>query len=1603
MPKTNKKILETYISNVAKSYKEKENNYTNTFMGFIKRSHELIKYLDQNTSKYDEEEMDAAYGKLYEMLTLAEKEMGTKDARVKTINTTDKDLYLKLEAPMTEFSVAFKGALVDQNETIEAYVNLRDGYHGAVNDVMKQNAEAELNKKFAPYYEAIDKNLLAIEKIGKEADKKHSEEQLEDDPYTVMRVIHSQAQYMSTIGLDKHSEMHMLIKRNLVEATREIMEFYQNNLFSIERRYAMDSEEKLQDLTNAVNRLLTENQTYLSEIEKNDHELGAALGRYITNINDTVTKDMNALIQIKRYNDWKQWEGYKKELQIKEDTMMYLGKKELMEKHGLTTDDQFFYMVMMNLDKERFDRFPHTQKILDVLGIKEDDVPENLRKDLVDLKEKMMLATTTTIAHYVKDTDPETGKQSTHYLNYKELTDLGQIYRDCIDGVEAFNKKLAENNELNTESVRNKLDELDQSFRKTYSSVDRVIGYIELNANKEEKDTIRPFSMYEIDGQTNPEFGNNLFSKIETITAAGDVLVSSFSEKERKNKAVSEQIEQLTEMKNALNKLKTQTIPNMLVQDKETVLKLVTKEDIANNIKDFQDASLKMFPVIKDLEKKLKEEKIKPQERELYEKLAPVYAQLSQKYLLLEYLLNPDNADTELKRDMDMFNDAVSRKETLKKVPDSQIQFFNYVGTCRELMNKGQMFPQFLFEDPLSDRANAIVSLQFAKQNRDAFEERARSILTVPWSEAGTKNLSNLEEYKIRNLQAGEEGQIVQYATKNDRAGFEEVLNKSLENFPDYLGKDVVQRIRDYYHSISTFQGFDGEELQAPIEGICANFDKYDEGGFLNAFSQQELDAGYSMLRDHVQELNANLINAGFNATARRRLSEDPSIPTGYNLGKAKAVATNVFGVNNTAKVSLLSDANMPMSGGQAKQNQYVDIVVGAVDKNYNATSKLPKDGETVSEEFYTTTKDFRRSDFVAFMGMEENPADILAEAQGKSEEEIKQLVKDKMGKLSDNNEGSQKKFTNKLISIDVFDNAENLANMADLQVMHYLSGIKKIGVDDLRIGFKTDESGNLEVSSITGANTKDAPFRMLTPLEEKRLIQPEDMLVMTEEMKEKVLRWAKDEPEFTPEEKEQFDLLPQASFESFRTRVRTLATVIKNSENYNFAQKDPVHDGKLYASLTTERGKIRVLKREDFKNLHIDDLAIGKNNVADKTNKNIFDAMADLPEACNEALIDKWKAKWALTDSKDFGTNVSPQDIARHDVAGFVPAGVEEMNKRFYKAEQQRFMDKCLRITGKVIVMDKDRSKEYFAHWFFGGDTKKYTNVRDAGEKLDNAVTYAMRLRDLETQERKYPQAFHNTIPDERERTEIKNKLKAYREEILKRAQQFAIDHDYNVPEHYNEIPEPILETLKLYPVKDALVNYQSKLEVYLKKREGGRSSDFGNDRYAHMLGIYKDVNERLAEYAAVTGDTSVLPKVAVIDENKKVTFKPLYNTNLEYKMNIPPHVKDAINHKVKIAALYNEIQPMQLYDAPANNNNKKKEINININKIDIDNVKAEPLMENDGNEIIIDEPKKSKVNKTNVNKIMKEQNIVINQKIIVNRDNKKSNIIENEIVKKQ
>ncbi|MBE5860924.1 MAG: hypothetical protein E7301_12515 [Butyrivibrio sp.] len=1621
MPKklTNKEKLEQYLSQVVKSDSKDKNNqwvtHTNSFINLAVYAHNFVKSTE-NKDLYQSNLVEKAFGSLYDLLVEVEKNIGTREARK---NTTLKgnDIERKIASLNFKFMTDAKFALVNPNtkdEDINAYVKLRNGIQETVTQELNAVKNADLDREFASTYEQINEDLTVLENIAKEADKRKGEKELEADPYKLIRTLYSQAHGMNEIELDKHSHLDMEIKKNLVRATREIMEFYQENLFTIRGRYDMDSMEKLQKLTNSVTNLLTENNSLLIEMEKKNPKAAKGFNAYIANSQKLVQEDINNLIQIKRYNDWKHWEDYKHGMQIELDTMMYLGKQELMEKNNLRTDDQFFFMVMMQLDKDRYEMFPHTKEVLDVLGISEDDVPAELKNDLVALKEKMMLATTTTIAHYVKETNKVTGKESTHYLNLKELDDLSKAYSDCLDGIKAFNEKLIANKDFESAGVQNRFNNLHTSLKKTNDALNTVITYIDGNvAEKEKKNELRPFSMYEIDGHINPEFGNNLNDKIDKISTLGIELVQGVDKNKKASKEVANQTAHIDEMVNAILRLNTNTIPNMMRGDKDnpSLFKPLTKDDIALYIREFQDASLKMHAVIKDCEDKKKAGKLTPQEEELYKAVVPVYSQLSQKYILLDYLSNPDNGDNELKRDIDIFNDAVSRKESLKNVTDNQIKFFNYVGTCQELMRKNQMFPQFLFEDPLSDRANNIIALEFTKQNKEAFEERARQISFVPWNPSGIKDLSDVEEYKIRNQQVGEEGQIVQYITKNDKAGFEAVLEKSLENLPYYLGDDVKKKIRDYYKSISEYD-FANQHHVATIEQVSQHFDNPKEGGFLDAFTQEELDANYTILRTCVEEINANIINAGFNATARTVYDNNASIPNGYNLGKAYAVATNVFNLNNTAKIDMLSDATIPMAGGGAKQDQYASVTVGAVEKNYNVTSKLPKDGQTESEEFYTTTRNFRSSDFIDNMDMQENAPEIMENAKGKTEAEIKQMIDEKLKDLENPKRGPRKKFTNDLRSIDKFDTAENMAKMADLQVMHYLSGIRMISVHDLRIGFKTDANGNLTVSGISGANTVDSPFRNLSPQDEAKLIQPEDMLVMTEEMKEKVLRWDKEVPEYTPEEKEQFDQLPPESMRSFKNRVRKLANIIRESENYNFAEKDPVFNGQLYAysSLTTVRGKIRVLKREDFKNLHIDDLAVGKNSVdysnrdeGPLVNKNIFDVMADLPKACHDGLVDKWKAKWCFSNSKTLGVGVSAEDIASKDLAGFVPTGIMNMDTAFYNAEQKRFMDKCKRVTGKFMVMDNDRSKEYFVHWFFGGDTKKYTNVKKAGEKLDQAIVDTDKLKSLELLERKFPDQFKKDYPNEDERKQIRDQLKKYRDEVLFRAQQFAIEHNYIPPQHYYQIPDPIKESLKMYPVKDALVNYKSKLEVYLKKREGGRSSDFGNDRYDHMLGLYKDINDKLAEYAALTGDTSVMPKVAVLDANKKITFKDMFMSEKIYARNIPPHIRTTITKTISLQAMQNEIQPMQLYDAPANNNNKKKEINININKIDIDNVKAEPLMENDGNEIIIDEPKKSKVNKTNVNKIMKEQNIVINQKIIVNRDNKKSNIIENEIVKKQ
>jgi len=732
MPKklTNKEKLEQYLSQVVKSDSKDKNNqwitHTNSFINLAVYAHNFVKSTE-NKDLYQSNLVEKAFGSLYDLLVEVEKNIGTREARK---NTTLKgnDIERKIASLNFKFMTDAKFALVNPNtkdEDINAYVKLRNGIQETVTQELNAVKNADLDREFASTYEQINEDLTVLENIAKEADKRKGEKELEADPYKLIRTLYSQAHGMNEIELDKHSHLDMEIKKNLVRATREIMEFYQENLFTIRGRYDMDSMEKLQKLTNSVTNLLTENNSLLIEMEKKNPKAAKGFNAYIANSQKLVQEDINNLIQIKRYNDWKHWEDYKHGMQIELDTMMYLGKQELMEKNNLRTDDQFFFMVMMQLDKDRYEMFPHTKEVLDVLGISEDDVPADLKNDLVALKEKMMLATTTTIAHYVKETNKVTGKESTHYLNLKELDDLSKAYSDCLDGIKAFNEKLIANKDFESAGVQNRFNNLHTSLKKTNDALNTVITYIDGNvAEKEKKNELRPFSMYEIDGHINPEFGNNLNDKIDKISTLGIELVQGVDKNKKASKEVANQTAHIDEMVNAILRLNTNTIPNMMRGDKDnpSLFKPLTKDDIALYIREFQDASLKMHAVIKDCEDKKKAGKLTPQEEELYKAVVPVYSQLSQKYILLDYLSNPDNGDNELKRDIDIFNDAVSKKESLKNVTDNQIKFFNYVGTCQELMRKNQMFPQFLFEDPLSDRANNIIALEFTKQNKEAFE-----------------------------------------------------------------------------------------------------------------------------------------------------------------------------------------------------------------------------------------------------------------------------------------------------------------------------------------------------------------------------------------------------------------------------------------------------------------------------------------------------------------------------------------------------------------------------------------------------------------------------------------------------------------------------------------------------------------------------------------------------------------------------------------------------------------------------------------------------------------------------------------------------------------
>ncbi|MCR4763120.1 MAG: hypothetical protein K5696_06290 [Lachnospiraceae bacterium] len=975
---------------------------------------------------------------------------------------------------------------------------------------------------------------------------------------------------------------------------------------------------------------------------------------------------------------------------------------------------------------------------------------------------------------------------------------------------------------------------------------------------------------------------------------------------------------------------------------------------------------------------------ITKEEEAMYKTAQQLYLRVSEKWLAMNYLLDRRAEELkqdidrhnvqvdELREELKKFKDnqqlpEAQRKKDLQLKHDAK--FLSWAMQLEDLYLNKKLIPAAFFEDdPSAGRSHLLSELRLTEKNIQDVQMRAFYLGAQKWDEKGKRDLGGVQEFQASLHQRNEFGThtVMQYATKG-KTSVKEIMETALKTLPAKLrGKEfnavidekfdatigkfggyrrtyqkmtVEQAIRFYYDKKVRESTLTGKEEFIALDINNDDIHALGKCGFANVFAKEELEDNRTLLY-FVTDLNRALLNAGC-CHDTYDLHTDPYIPDGYNQGYAKIAAqalnddlalrkspekgkivledrNDQYG--NKPAANLLPETRLweqtKFQYGEARKEQAFDVVIASTEKNY--AEQVPGDK---TREFYTTTKNFRSSSFVGFTStsvteMPQYAQDMTAEELAQAEIEVERYF------YSDQT-GKNKKIDPSTADVDDYRSYQDptvLANAADLQVMGYLLGIPKYKADTLRIGFKLNAKGKPEVSNVLGTETDDFLFSSLAP-DDPSLVSPDDMLVMTAEMAQKVLDWS--EGRFDANEravKESLMRLPAKAREAFQKRLQVMAAKVRESEAYKDTFDDVISEEKKPGTpellgLQTKRGIIRVLDRRDFNQLKMDDLAIGRNSGDYRTREtkppvNIFDAVADLPKQSHLALMDKWAATWSGGKSKEFG-HMPESDMGKSNWKRTIHEPMYE--RQFLESERHRSLMKMKRMVGDVVRMDRNRKNESFFHW----DTGKYTDVLKAQEELDNALT----LYDLDHTV-KTAQATKQMI--EQRRWELqknddyfkrwKEVHDANRKIADENAKIFAKNLDIKDKSKHIPLkpylPLPVRERLPeeeqvrnkkyvhdyrdLKPVKDAMLKLKKKLEIYLTARVNP-SSEFGKMRYATMLKMYNDINNRLADYITYSGDTRDLPSTAKLVEIPPKDGQPVPDDKKKYKIVYEPMMEPA------------------------------------------------------------------------------------------------------------
>ncbi|MBR1470376.1 MAG: hypothetical protein IJ600_01885 [Lachnospiraceae bacterium] len=1303
-----------------------------------------------------------------------------------------------------------------------------------------------------------------------------------------------------------------------------VQEFYYENMLEDEDRYALRDKEKTKAFISRMQEYLVAMKETLDELPTVDRIESSDFFKELQDQVVAEAKRVRYIGELVRYDRWSDWKD--KDSADEDDPFQQMGMRELMEQNMLRNERQFFFMAMLE-NNEVYKRSAVNDVVMTVLSLDGTALPEeieiggtarNLREELSYIQDKAYNCAALTLEYFAPDAD---GKP--RYLDRSDMDELGTEYMDLNADLMDFCDEVSE------AGINNVPLEVLQLVRERLSAYTadffNASAFVGKHANRHERNTVKPFNIYDLQGQIYPEGGDGLLHYSNILKEQAEMLgAHDYDDPEMEPGSIVEAVTDLTE----------HLLPEFLQNRSGGKLFVsLTREEIREMGAVYTELERRLRRYIRETSQQMV--RLSEEEREFLKTAQEVHMRISRMARVYGLLDENEHGDR-LAGDIEQYiDDELKRKQEAKEGGAADTSFYSredaciirYAMNCKQMMDHEAMLASFLFEDPQDQHGVEYLSRQYNVKLSEVVSRDEEDISKVPWTE-GMRDLSEVPGYKDQLEENGTPGHIMQYATKNDWDGFMKVLDQSLRYMPSYVKKVSINTKEEGEKELQVREINVAEMIRKETRNwrtVGGSILDYMDvlGGFSGIVQRSSGYDSYVDSRDGIRisgflhRLQRNLENAGFGADAQRALS-DPHIPDGYNESYARAWGNELFGtLDRTASHNLMPEESIPLAQSGGKTERCTEVTIDFARGNVDHTS-LEED------EFYTTVADFRASDFVGgFKNISRNMEVLQSAIEGLNGQEIVEVFSDIRRNRFDGATEKQITEARRIVrrvqedvlfqmqegivkygeneageSRDTFGSEKTLADMADLQVMDYLCGVRKRQPEDLRLGF-IKRDGKVCFTSITGADRPQTrPFTHLDPAEEQKLLtHPEDMMVMTADMYEKLIRWRKGLDDIrgsrlTDTEKEVFDSMDPEVMLDFDRRLQRLLGATENPGTTVYRDKKRALLGEGFAP-DLKRGSIRVLPRSVFSQLHIEDLAIVvREPEAYKpgipTAHNIYDLMAEMPQRCTDALLDKGIAFLSGAAGEKFGQ------------------GLEGVGEAMFRSQKQaydmslhsmmceRLCLRCAQLYGDIAVMEEEAKQKENALLRFFGDGSVFRALGAAAESMRDAIlqNYA-----LVEDDRKLSGYGEEGLSAERI-----EEIMAYRQERLTHAQALSDAQGHLYPEELQPVTkDPYLYYRSLI----AMGTFRDKLREYLEKRKAP-GNEQGKVRYAAITDLFNEVNRTIAVYAALSGDTTLMPQVAELsgDKSYSAEFKNMFASKEEYEGITPYYYETAHKKKAKADA---------------------------------------------------------------------------------------------------